>query len=79
MPKDYIFDATVFGTKKPPIYHLHDDMSEAFLLFYTRFRFYTLNKNNITSPSFTMYSFPSVPTTPFVFAAERLPYSNKSL
>ena len=40
---------------------------------------YTLNLNNITSPSFTTYSFPSIPTSPFSFAAAKDLHSNKSL
>lgn len=41
--------------------------------------FYTLKRNKMTSPSFTTYSFPSIPTSPFSLAADRLPSSNKSL
>lgn len=39
---------------------------------------YTLNRNNITSPSFTTYSFPSSLTNPFSLAAAILPAVTKS-
>ena len=37
---------------------------------------YTLNKNSITSPSFTMYSFPSLLSQPLFRASERDPASS---
>ena len=40
---------------------------------------YTLNRNKITSPSFTTYSLPSIPTRPFSLAADKEPCSNRSL
>ena len=40
---------------------------------------YTLNLNKITSPSFTTYSLPSIPTSPFSLAAAKEPSSKRSL
>ena len=40
--------------------------------------YYTLKRNKMTSPSLTTYSFPSIPTIPFSFAAEREPLSRRS-
>jgi len=40
---------------------------------------YTLNRKLMISPSFTMYSLPSIRNTPRFLASTRLPHSTRSL
>ena len=42
-------------------------------------QYYTLKRNRITSPSFTTYSLPSIPTSPFSRAAASDPSSRRTL